>query len=146
MKNRLSSHLFVLVMLIGVEIVGYVAIHRAGLIRGYETSWIGGVRDLLMFLPISFIALWLTRSKHFKGSWVLYTTAVLLFAIGLLVQYRLYSDPEYNARNKATARQEKTQTLRVRYINETYDANKRAMMLIGRNISRSRAPPIQDVS
>ena len=53
---------------------------------------------------------------------------MLLFAIGLLVQYRLYSDPEYNARNKATARQEKTQALRVRYINETYDANKRAMM------------------
>src|SRR5690242_13283289 len=128
MKNRLSSHFFVFVLLVGVEIVGYVAIHRAGLIRGYETSWIGGVRDLLMFLPITLIAFWLTRTKRFKGSWVLYTTAVLLFAIGLLVQYRLYSDPEYNARNKATARQEKTQALRVRYINENYDANKRTIM------------------
>jgi len=128
MKNRLSSHLFVFLLLLGVEIVGYVAIHRAALIRGYETSWIGGARDLLMFLPIAVIAFWLTRSKRFKGSWVLYTTAVLLFAIGLLVQYRLYSDPEYNARNKATARQEKTEALRLRYINENYDANKRTMM------------------
>ncbi|HZI46395.1 MAG TPA: hypothetical protein VFD75_01295, partial [Pyrinomonadaceae bacterium] len=128
MKNRLSSHFFVFVLLVGVEIVGYVAIHRAGLIRGYEPSWIGGVRDLLMFLPITLIAFWLTRAKRFKGSWVLYTTAVLLFAIGLLVQYRLYSDPEYNARNKATARQEKTEALRIRYINENYDANKRAIM------------------
>src|SRR6185295_6675355 len=128
MRNRLSSHLFVFLLLLGVEIVGYVAIHRAALIRGYETSWIGGVRDLLMFLPIAVIAFWLTRSKRFKGSWVLYTTAVLLFAIGLLVQYRLYSDPEYNARNQATARQEKTEALRLRYINENYDANKRTMM------------------
>ena len=56
MKNRLSSHFFVFLLLVGVEIVGYVAIHRAGLIRGYETSWIGGARDLLMFLPISIIA------------------------------------------------------------------------------------------
>jgi cell division protein FtsW (lipid II flippase) len=115
-------------VLIAVEIVGYVAIHRAGLIRGYETSWVGGARDLLMFFPIVVAAFWLSRVHRFKGSWALFTTAILLFSIGLLVQYRLYSDPEYNARNKAAARQEKTQALRVRYINETYDANKRAMM------------------
>lgn len=128
MKNRLSSHLFVLLILIVVEVVGYVAIHRAGLIRGYETSWIGGARDLLMFLPILMMTLWLSRAKKFKGSWTLYTAAVLLFSIGMLVQYRLYSDPEYNARNKAAARQEKTHALRIRYINENYDANKRTMM------------------
>ena len=46
----------------------------------------------------------------------------------MLVQYRLYSDPEYNARNKAAARMEKTDTLRMRYINENYDAAKRQMM------------------
>lgn len=128
MKNRLSSHLFVLLALIAIEIVGYIAIHRAGLIRGYETSWIGGARDLLMFFPIVVAAFWLSRVHRFKGSWALFTTAILLFSIGLLVQYRLYSDPEYNARNKAAARQEKTQALRIRYINENYDANKRAMM------------------
>lgn len=128
MRNRLSSHLFVLLALVVIEIVGYFAIHRAGLIRGYETSWIGGARDLLMFFPIIVAALWLSRAMRFKGSWTLYTTAILLFAVGLLVQYRLYSDPEYNARNKAQARQEKTQALRVRYINENYDANKRTMM------------------
>jgi len=128
MKNRLSSHLFVLLVLIGVEIAGYVAIQRAGLIRGYETSWIGAARDLLIFFPIIVAAFWLSRVKRFKGSWALFTTAILLFSIGMLVQYRLYSDPEYNARNKAAARLEKTQALRVRYINENYDANKRALM------------------
>jgi cell division protein FtsW (lipid II flippase) len=128
MRNRLSSHLFVLLVLIAVEVIGYFAIHRAGLIRGYETSWIGGARDLLMFFPIVVVAFWLTRVYHFKGSWTLYTTAILLFSVGMLVQYRLYSDPEYNARNKSAAREEKTEALRIRYINENYDANKRVMM------------------
>ena len=128
MKNRLSSHLFILLLLAAIEIVGYVGIHRAGLIRGYETSWIGGARDLLMYFPIVFVALWLSRSKRFRGNWTLYTTAIVLFSIGLLVQYRLYSDPEYNAKNKSAARQEKTDTLRMRYINQNYDAAKRQVM------------------
>lgn len=128
MRNRLSSNLFVLLALIAIEVVGYFAIYRSGLIRGYETSWIGAARDLLMFFPLIVAAFWLSRRWRFKGSWALYTTAILLFSIGMLVQYRLYSDPEYGARNKAAARQEKTQALRIRYINENYDANKRALM------------------
>jgi cell division protein FtsW (lipid II flippase) len=128
MRNRLSSHIFVLLALIAVEVVGYFAIYRSGLIRGYETSWIGAARDLLLFFPLIVTAFWLSRTWRFKGSWVLYTTAIVLFSMGMLVQYRLYSDPEYGARNKAAARQEKTQTLRLRYINENYDANKRALM------------------
>src|SRR6266576_5219276 len=128
MRNRLSSHLFALLLLVAVEGVGYTAIHRAALIRGYETSLIGAGRDLLIYLPLVVIAFWLTRAKKFKGNWTLYTTTIVLFSIGLLVQYRLYSDPEYNAKNKAAARQEKTDTLRMRYVNQTYDANKRQMM------------------
>src|SRR2546428_7323705 len=128
MRNRLSSHFFVLLALIGFEVVAYVAIHRAGLIRGYGPSWISAGRDLMIYFPIIVLAFWLSRSRRFKGNWVLFTTAILLFSIGLLVQYRLYSDPEYNARNKAAARQEKTDTLRMRYINQNYDAGKRQVM------------------
>src|SRR5437867_15921 len=128
MRNRFSSHLLVLLALVAIEVVGYYAIHRAAMIRGYETSVIGAARDLLMYFPIIVMALWVSAFKKFKGNWVLFTTAILLFSIGLLVQYRLYSDPEYNARNKAAARQEKTDTLRMRYINQNYDANKRVMM------------------
>ena len=47
MGNRLTSHLFWLLAIVGIEVAGYYGIHRAALIRGYETSWIGGVRDLL---------------------------------------------------------------------------------------------------
>lgn len=128
MKNRASSHLFLILIILGLEITGYLAVHRAALLRGYETSTIGAVRDLLMFLPLIIIALWLSRSMRFAGNWVLYTTAILLFSFGMLIQYRLYSDPEYNARNKAEAREEKMEALRLRYIMENYDPIKKQMM------------------
>ena len=125
MKNRASSHLIALFLIIGFEVVGYYAIYRSGLIRGYETSWVGGIRDLMLYVPIIILVFWLTRAMRFAGNWTLFTTAILLFSIGMLVQYRLYSDPEYNARNKAEARAQKTATLRTRYINEFYDADKK---------------------
>ena len=128
MKNRASSHLLLILVILGLEIMGYLAVHRGGLLRGYETSVIGAVRDLLMFLPLMSVALWLSRTKRFAGNWILYTTAVLLFGFGMLIQYRLYSDPEYNARNKAAAREEKMEALRMRYIMENYDPIKKQMM------------------
>jgi cell division protein FtsW (lipid II flippase) len=128
MKNRASSHLLILLLILGLEVTGYFAVHRSGMLRGYETSIIGAVRDLMMFLPLIFIMLWLSRSKRFAGNWVLFTTAILLFSFGMLIQYRLYSDPEYNARNKAAAREDKMQALRTRYIMENYDPVKKQMM------------------
>ncbi len=128
MKNRASSHLIALLLIIAFEFAGYYAVHRAALIRGYDPSWVSGARDLLLFVPIIAIVLWLTRVMKFAGNWTIYTTAVLLFSIGLLVQYRLYSDPEYNTKNKAAARAEKTNRLRMRYINENYDAAKKQLM------------------
>jgi cell division protein FtsW (lipid II flippase) len=138
MRNRLSSHLLILFALVAIEVVGYYSIHRASLLRGYETSLIGAARDLLLFFPIIVMAFWVSAFKKFKGNWVLFTTAILLFAIGMLVQYRLYSDPEYNARNKSAARLEKTETLRMRYINKNYDAAKRQMMGLP-----AQAPPLE---
>src|SRR5688572_23792103 len=128
MKNRASSHLLLILIILGLEIMGYMAVHRGGLLRGYETSVIGAVRDLLMFIPVMMAALWLSRTKRFSGNWVLFTTAILLFAFGMLIQYRLYSDPEYNARNKSVAREQKMEALRMRYIMENYDPVKKQMM------------------
>ena len=105
-----------------------MAVHRAGLLRGYETSVVGAVRDLLMFFPLMVLALWLSRNMRYAGNWILFTTAILLFAFGMLIQYRLYSDPEYNARNKSAAREEKMDALRMRYILENYDPVKKQMM------------------
>lgn len=128
MKNRASSHLFVLLLIIGFEITGYYAIYRSALLRGYETSVIGAARDLMMYFPIVVLLLWLSRVKKFAGNWILFTAAILLFSMGMLVQYRLYSDPEYNARNKSAARQEKMEALRTRYILENYEPAKKQIM------------------
>jgi len=128
MKNRASSHLFIILLMVGLQIAGYTAIHRAGLLRGYETSIVGEVRDLLMFLPIIVLVLWLSRAKRFAGNWILFTTAVALFSVGMLIQYRLYSDPEYNSRNRSEARAAKTDAMRTRYIMENYDPAKKQMM------------------
>jgi cell division protein FtsW (lipid II flippase) len=144
MRNRLSSQLIVLLALVAIEVTGYYAIHRAALIRGYETSFIGAVRDLLIYLPLLVLAFWISIVTKFKGNWVLFVTAILLFSFGLLVQYRLYSDPEYNARNKAAARQEKTNTLRMRYINENYDAAKRQLMGLPPPTPKDEEAPVRE--
>ena len=67
MKNRASSHLLIIFLIVGLQIAGYAAIHRAGLLRGYETSIIGGVRDLLMYVPLIAMVLWLSRAKRYAG-------------------------------------------------------------------------------
>ncbi len=128
MKNRASSHLLIILLLLIFEIAGYWGIHRAALLRGYETSIIGAIRDLLMFVPLFILVIWLSRFMRYSGNWILFTVAVLLFSVGLMIQYRLYSDPEYNSRNKADARQAKMEALRTRYIIENYDPVKKQLM------------------
>src|SRR2546421_7082130 len=128
MRNRASSHLLAILVIVGFEIAGYVAVTRAALLRGYQPRLASAVRDILLYVPIIALLFWLTRAKRFAGNWTLYTAAVLLFSVGLLVQYRLYSDPEYNSRNKAEARALKTQVLRLRFINQYYDAEKKKLM------------------
>ena len=141
MKNRASSHLLALVLIVGFEIAGYYAVTRAAVLRGYQPPLIGAVRDILLFVPVLFLVLWLSRVMKFAGNWVLYTTAVLLFSLGLLVQYRLYSDPEYNSRNKAEARAEKTQVLRLRFMNQFYDAEKKRLMGLPEDRAQALATP-----
>jgi cell division protein FtsW (lipid II flippase) len=128
MKNRASSHLLLLLLIVGFEIVGYMAVYRSALLRGYEPSLVSAVRDLLLYVPIIGILFWLSRGMKFRGNWTLYTTAILLFSVGMLVQYRLYSDPEYGSGNKAAARAEKMQVQRLRFINQYYDAEKKKLI------------------
>ena len=128
MKNRASSHLIIILLLLILEVAGYWAVHRGALLRGYETSLVGAVRDLFMFVPLFVLAIWLSRVMKYRGNWILFTAAVLLFSVGMLIQYRLYSDPEYNARNKSEARAAKMEALRTRYIIENYDPVKKQLM------------------
>src|ERR1051326_5470940 len=141
MRNRASTHLLILLLIVGFEIVGYVAVYDAALLRGYEPSAVGAVPDLLLYVPIVAILFWLSRAMRFKGNWRLFTSAILLFSIGLLVQYRLYSDPEYGSGNKAEARAEKTQVQRLRFINEYYGPDKKAMLGLDPTAPQPQATP-----
>jgi cell division protein FtsW (lipid II flippase) len=141
MMNRASNHLLLLLLIVGFEIVGYVAVYNSALLRGYEPSLVGAVRDLLMYVPIIGLLFWLSRVMKFKGNWTLYTAAILLFSIGMLVQYRLYSDPEYGSGSKAQARAEKTQVQRLRFISQYYDADKKKLMGMEATAPQPEATP-----
>ncbi len=129
MKNRTSSHVFILVLIVGVTAIGHYAVYYGALIRGYEASPITAWRNLLLLTILAGLPILLKRFVGFEGNWTLFTSAVLLFSIGLTVQYRLFSDAEYTSRqDKASARQEKIKVMQRHYIQENYSAEKKQIM------------------
>lgn len=129
MKNRTSSHIFILLLIVFLTGVSLYSIHYGALIRGYDTSSMTAVRDLLLLLLLAVLPLLLKWLLRYDGNWTLYTSVVLLFSIGLTIQYRVFSDPEYTSRaDKAEARQEKLRALQMHYIQENYSADKKKLM------------------
>lgn len=129
MKNRASSHFLVLFIIVVLTAIAHYSIYYGALIRGYETSWVMAFRNLGLLLFLAILPIFLGAIVKFKGNWTLYTTAVLMFSIGLTVQYRLFSDLEYASKNKkAQAREDKIKTLQLHYIQENYSAEKKQMM------------------
>ena len=129
LKNRTSSHFFILVLIVVLTAIAHYSIWYGGLIRGYETSSFTAVRNIGLLAILAAVPVFLRRFANYQGNWTLYTAAILLFSIGLTVQYRLFSDPEYvSRRDKAEARQMKIKALQLHYIQENYSAEKKQMM------------------
>jgi cell division protein FtsW (lipid II flippase) len=129
MKNRASTHIFILLLIVVLTAIAHYSIHYGALIRGYETSYLTAGRNIFLLFLLAILPIFLSVFAKYKGSWTIYTSAVLLFSIGLTVQYRLFSDPEYTSRkDKAEARQLKIKTLQLHYIQENYSAEKKQMM------------------
>jgi cell division protein FtsW (lipid II flippase) len=129
MKNKPSSHILVLLIIVLLTAVAHYSIYYGALIRGFETSWLTAARNLALFLPALIAPILLSRFAKFSGNWTLYTSAFLLFSLGLVGQYRLFTDPEYVSNDKkAEARQAKIETLQLHYIQENYSAEKKRMM------------------
>ena len=129
MNNRASTSVFILLLTTVLTAVAHYSVHYGGLIRGYETSTLTATRNIFLLVILSLLPIFLARFTRFKGSYTLYTSAIILFSIGLTVQYRLFSDPEYTSRkDKAEARQEKIKTLQKHYIQENYSPEKKQMM------------------
>ena len=129
MKNRTSSHFFILVLIVVMTAISHYSIYYGALIRGYETSSLTAFRNLSLLSLLAILPIFLKHVFKYKGSWTVYTTAVLLFSIGLTIQYRLFSDPEYTSKdNKAEAIAAKTKTLQLHYIQQNYSPEKKQMM------------------
>ncbi len=129
MKNRASTNVLILLLIVVLTAIAHYSIHYGALIRGYETSSLTAGRNLFLLFILAILPIFLARFAKLQGNWTLYTSAILLFSIGLTVQYRLFSDPEYiSKKDKAEARQEKIKTLQLHYIQENYSAEKKQMM------------------
>lgn len=129
MKLRTSFQVLILLVLVILTSLAHYAIYYSALIRGYETSWITGVRNLLLLFILAVLPVFFSRVFRYRGDWVIYTSAVILFSVGLTMQYRLFSDPEYTSRDKkAEARLLKIKTLQERYIQENYTPEKKQIV------------------
>lgn len=112
-----------------VTAISHYSIYYGGLIRGYETSSLTAWRNIGLLSLLAVLPIFIKKFIRFDGNWTLYTTAILLFSMGLTIQYRLFSDPEYTSRrDKAEAREQKIKTLQMHYIQENYPAEKKQMM------------------
>ncbi|MGH9937440.1 MAG: hypothetical protein ACREAM_14430, partial [Blastocatellia bacterium] len=128
MKNRPSSHFFLLILMFALDALAYYVIYRAGVARGYSPSLLLALRDLTLFFPLFVIIVWIARRHRYAGDLTLFTVAILLFGVGQFTQYRLFTDPEYSADKRAEAREArlaKANTLQQSYVNQYYDADKK---------------------
>lgn len=129
MKSRASSHFFILILVLGLTAIAHYAVYYGALIRGYEASPLTAFRNIGLLGLLAFLPVVLAKILKYKGNWTIYTTAILLFSIGLTAQYRLFSDPEYTSRSdKAVARRDKVKTIQEHYIQENYSADKKEKM------------------
>jgi cell division protein FtsW (lipid II flippase) len=125
-KYRYSPHFFIIMTAAIVAGLAHYSVYYGALLRGYEASSTAANRNVLLIVFLAFIPIVLKRLFKLQCSWTAYTAVALLFSIGLTVQYRLFSDPEYTSRrDKAEARQMKTKALQLRYIKENYSAEKK---------------------
>ena len=128
MKNRPSTHFLLLFLLVLLNALAYFAIYRAGVGRGFAPSLLLAARDLLLFLPVLALFVWLVKTQKFAGDLTMLTAALLLFSVGMVAQYRVFTDPEYSARGRAEinkARALKATSLQIRAANQYYDADKK---------------------
>jgi len=143
-RTRPSLHLLMVILIFSVALVGYVAVIWSGEIRGYEPSKIVAARDLAMLIPVLGVFFWMIRKQRFRGEMLVLTAAIFLFSVGLVMQFRLFSDPEYGARGAARmkAREAKAQTVRLLNIETGYDNEKKTFMF-GSAAAVPKTPDVQ---
>lgn len=142
MKLRPSTHFLMVFALIAIAAVGYTAVIWSGKLRGYEPSVLIALRDLWYYVLALAAIVWLLKWQRFKGDLTLLTSGLVLFTIGNVVQFRLFSDPEYGARgrDKFAARTAKMQVIRQRNIATAYDDEKKKVLYGATNTDQLPVP------
>lgn len=149
--------MIILLLIVILAAIGHYSIYYGAMIRGYETSALSAFRDIGILTFLAVLPVFIKKFLRYNGSWVLYTSCVLLLSIGLTVQYRVFSDREYvadidraereriqnaNLTDKERAREmlrakmvaiarereAKIKTLQLHYIQENYSPEKKQMM------------------
>jgi cell division protein FtsW (lipid II flippase) len=137
MKSRPSSHFLILLLAVVLAAVAHYSIYYGALIRGFETSPLVAYRNIGLLFLLALLPIPIAKLMRFRGNWTLYTSAVILFSVGLTVQYRLFTDPEYVLKDrKAEARQLKTQTLQMHHVQQTYSPEKKEMVGLPATVPR----------
>ena len=77
-SQRPSLHVFLLLALVAFAAVAHVCVMSAGAIRGYSPSLIVAARNLGFYVPLVGAFLWLARSQKYRGTMVLFTSAMVL--------------------------------------------------------------------
>jgi cell division protein FtsW (lipid II flippase) len=126
MRNRPTTHGLLQAVILVFTGIAYWAVISAAQLRGYSPSRLVAIRDWLALALVTFGFLVVVIRFRYRGNLVIYTCVVLLFSLGLITQFRLFSDPEYTARGdqRAAARLAKAHAVRARAIEEGYDQAK----------------------
>lgn len=149
MKNRPSTHLIIQLALLGAVLTAQWAIVTADHLRGFTPSTLVIVRDLLGFLVLIAGFLLLVSRLGYRGELGIVTCAMVLYCLGTLAQFRLFTDPEYTSRGeaRAAARLAKAHAIRARGVGEEYDdAKLRALLGTSdrRAVERVDPPALDD--
>ncbi|MGH7785152.1 MAG: hypothetical protein ACREO5_15095, partial [Candidatus Binatia bacterium] len=75
MRNRTSSHVFILVLIVVLTAISHYSVYYGALIRGYETSPLTAYRNILLVSALAVLPIFLKHVFKFKGNWTVYTTA-----------------------------------------------------------------------
>lgn len=121
--------------------IAYEAVISAAHVRGYAPSRLVAMRDLLALAVVIIGFLVMVLWLRYRGNLLIYTCVVFLFSLGLITQYRLFSDPEYTARGdqRAAARLAKAHAIRARAIEEGYDQAKLNFLFGDRSSTADRS-------
>ncbi len=126
MKNRTIIHILIMFLIVILTAIAHYSIYYGAMIRGYEASKLGALRDLALISGLAVLPVFIKRILKYNGNWAPYTASVLLLSIGLTVQYRLFSDHEYPA--TAVTDIDSAERTRIQNSNESPNEKAREML------------------